>query len=365
MFDIRIRFIMLPLFIFLLIAQVSYGKGFTAGKITKIEGAVSIIRADGGKIQAKPYGPLYAGDRIVTGKGASVWFTLEGNRLIKLGADSQVAVDELSDPEVEDDSPSLRLIVGRLWAKIEKLAGKTPGMKLHTATCVLGVRGTEFETVVALDAASVITVDEGSIEVDVDDRNTLVNQGKMLEVEMDGKAAPPVDALPKDQRDWEAWRAQRSQRLLKHLPQMVPRFAERFNRAVFRLDRFSEKISRKAEELRKSIERFRQARAEGNRIKGAQAAQQLKKEVQEFKAMLGKFRQGANRVLLMSRFAERLENFTNENKALYSTEALTAIESNLVIISKRGEELRTLLTNTFGDIRGIFRELRALRAEAP
>ncbi|MEW6666872.1 MAG: FecR family protein [Thermodesulfobacteriota bacterium] len=360
----REAFIIPVVFCLLMIAPGASGKDIPAGKIDKVEGAVSVVRSDGKEVKAQPGLSLYAGDQITTGKGAKAWFSLEQGKRFQVGEEGQLAIDELSSSEVEDSQPTLRLILGYLWSKLDKIGGKPSGLELHTPTAVMGIRGTEFETVVALDATSVVAVDEGGVEIEVDDHKAVVEQGQMIQVEVDAKPGPPEKSPAKDMRDWEGWRKKRVQMLFQNLPGMAPKFAHRFSRAEQRMGQFTEKVNQKGEEVRNGIRVVRQAKAEADRQKIMQARKLLMHQVAEYKPLVGKFRKGLNRVRSMGKASERLEKFVAENRTRYSPQQLTGIDSNLKIISQKREELKTVITRTVMNIRETFRELRALREEA-
>ena len=82
---------------------------------------------------------------ILTDESGTIWFTLHQGQQFKLSQDSQMEIDELSDQETEDDRITVRLVLGYLWSKIQKHAGKSKDLRIHTPTVIMGIRGTEFE----------------------------------------------------------------------------------------------------------------------------------------------------------------------------------------------------------------------------
>ena len=64
-------------------------------------------------------------------------------------------------------------------------------------------RGTELDTVVYLNAISVITVDERSMGKKSRDESVILDQGTMAQVEFDAKPSPPSPATPRDKRGLE------------------------------------------------------------------------------------------------------------------------------------------------------------------
>lgn len=217
------------------------GEEIPIGKIDKIKGPVNVTRSDGREIKASEGLSIFPGDQVVTGKGGMVWFSFQQGNQFKLSEESQVSIDELSGRDSEDSQPVLRLALGYLWSRIQKFTGGTRRTVLHTPTAVIGVRGTEFDSVVSLDGTSVVAVDEGSVEVEAEEEKAILDQGKMTQMEVGVKPSAPVQATPKEKRDWQAWRRERVKGLFKHLPVMAPKFRKRFERGTDRFTGFTDK----------------------------------------------------------------------------------------------------------------------------
>ena len=351
----------LVLISFFMCGEQATGKECPVGEINKLSGLVSVVRSDGREITATKGLSIFAGDRIVTEKGGMVWFSFEEGRQFKLGEEAQVSVDELSGRNSEDFQPVLRLALGYLWSKIQKFTGKTQRTVIHTPTAVIGVRGTEFDSVVSLDGTSVVAVDEGSVEVEAEDEKAILDQGKMTQVDVGVKPSAPVQATSKEKRDWQAWRRQRIKRLFKNLPQMAPKFRKRFERGANRFTGFTERVRASSARLRTAMDRVRQAKLERDRRKFRASVQRLKVQSKNFKTMAGKFRHGLNRVRVMGRLSHRIEKFVNRNKERFSAGELAVIESNLAVIACKRQDLRNVARQTVSDIRRTFRELKAFR----
>jgi hypothetical protein len=333
------------------------------GEITEIKGPVELVKDDGRQIRAEKGTPLFPGDQIITGKGGMVWFSFKQGDQYRLGEESQTSIDELSGPELEDNQPVLQLALGYLWSKIQKLRGQLHRTVVHTPTAVLGVRGTEFETVVSLDATSIVTVDDGTVEVEAEDEKTLVDRGKMTEVELDKKAITPVQAIPKDRRDWKRWRKRKIKRLFKHLPQKAPKFRERFEMRADRFSQFTARIRKTSARIDTTIKQIRQARRHRDRQKALESLVQLKVQAQKFKKMVAKFRKALNRVRVMGRLSHRLEKFASNNKERFSEQEFSVIDSNLAAVSEKRARLKTVTRNTVFSIKKTFKKLRKFREE--
>ncbi|MBN2874264.1 MAG: FecR domain-containing protein [Spirochaetales bacterium] len=167
---------------------------------------IVVIRAGRRLPTSDPIGlELYQGDQIQTGRGVFVELrVLAGSSLIKLAENTTFVLERLSDGET-----SLRLVYGRIRAKVTKLAGSDT-FTVASAQAIAGVRGTDFGVdVVATKAMSVGATTtraycfEGAVEVTAfvqpgslaDEglepipRAYIVNAGEMLKVEGDARNA--------------------------------------------------------------------------------------------------------------------------------------------------------------------------------
>ena len=343
--------------------QVVIGEELSVGKIDKVKGQVTVLRSDGREVTGKEGQPLFAGDQVTTGEGGMVWCSFQKGRQFRLGEDAQMSVDELSALEKEDGRIILRLVLGYLWSRIQKIREKVGCLEVHTPTAVMGVRGTEFDTVVSLDATSMIAVDEGIVEVDTEEEKIILDKGKMTQVELDVKPTPPMHAIPKEKRDWQAWRNKKVKMLFKKLPQMAPRFSKRFERTVSRFKGYTKRVKKTSDRLAIAMEKVRQARVEKDHKKFVKSVRQLKKQVEVFKRMVANFRRGLNRARVMGKISYRIEKFVAKNRERFGKQEIAIIESNLAVISQKRMQLKNISRKMIINIRQTFRDLRELRKE--
>jgi hypothetical protein len=326
---------------------------------------VDVLSDGGRKTPGRAGLPLFAGDCITTGKGGTVWFTFINNKSrFKLAEHSEISIDELSGIPNAKEQPMLRLVLGYLKAACAKLGKQASGLVVHTPTAVIGVRGTEFEAVTSMDGTCVILVDEGAVELEVEEERFVIHEGNMADVNIGGETSPPVPAIPKQARDWRAWREKRIENLLASLPDMVPGFCNRFKRAVFRSKRFTIKVKQAAEDVRAAILEVRLALSESSSKKVGQARMRLRQQMPRFRKLVGKFRRAANRVRAMGSLSLRVQQHFTENRARFTPDEIAIIESNLSTISLKRKQLQNLYRSTVFTIRGTFRELRELKKES-
>jgi len=363
----NIRFSILPMLAMLIVFTVTSrvaGEETPVGEITEISGSVTVTGSDDRKVDGRKGLPLFPGDQLSTEKGGAVAFSLRQGSIFRLGEEAQVSIDELSSPDTEDAQPTLRLALGYLWSKIQSLTGKTTAPILHTPTAVIGVRGTEFDTVVSMDGTSVVAVDEGTVEVEAEDEKALISKGSMTQAEVGAKPSAPVSAIPKDKRNWQAWRKQRVKMLFKNLPRMAPKYRKRFETNVNRFTRFAGRVRESSDRVLQGIENVKQARRERDRRKVGSSVQKLRAQIRKFKEITGKFRRGLNRVRVMGRLSHRIEKFVEQKKDRFTNEQLAAIEPNLRSISQKRTQLKDVARQTIRKIRETSRKLREFGKQA-
>ena len=116
-----------------------------AGLVKVVNGPVAIHRADG-KLVAVPGARVMVGDRIVTGRDASVGITLRDNTLLSAGADSVLVIEQFlfnsTTHAGEIDASVKRGSVAVISGKIAKQSPDT--VRFRTPNAILGVRGTAF-----------------------------------------------------------------------------------------------------------------------------------------------------------------------------------------------------------------------------
>ncbi|MEQ9504079.1 MAG: FecR family protein [Deltaproteobacteria bacterium] len=145
--------------------KVTYAKGKTeylpnAAKHTK-----------DGQIAAKaPWKALKKGAKLA--EGAAVRTAADARLELKLGDGSRIRVDEkttlaLSQARMKGKqrTVSVRVWVGRLWAKVAKRMSGGSKFEVQTDNAVAGVRGTSFTVVANTDLSSLVKVYTGTVGV--------------------------------------------------------------------------------------------------------------------------------------------------------------------------------------------------------
>ncbi|MFW6389966.1 MAG: FecR family protein, partial [Halanaerobiales bacterium] len=138
-------------------------------KITKVEGTVErkIEETFLGLVDKTEWKQLAEddkikpGDQIRVGDNGSLELYYENDIYIKVDSNSEFVIGESG--EVEKKSQSIKLKLGRIWAKAKGAWGDLTKFEVKTPTVVAGVRGTLFSVEVD-NKESILSVKEGIVE---------------------------------------------------------------------------------------------------------------------------------------------------------------------------------------------------------
>ncbi len=116
-----------------------------AGMIKNLRGSVSIER-NGQKIPAVAGKLVFAGDIVITGADGSVGITLRDNTLLSAGPKSTLVLNRFTyNASTNAGTIDSSVKRGTLAVVSGKIAKNSPdSVKFHTASAILGVRGTKF-----------------------------------------------------------------------------------------------------------------------------------------------------------------------------------------------------------------------------
>lgn len=129
---------------------------------------------------------LMEGDQVQTGKGVFLEMRLfSSGAVIKLAENTTFALESLADGKT-----SLRLVYGRIRAKVERLAG-TDSFVVKSTQAVAGVRGTDF----GLDVMATRSAALGSTTTNVYCFQGFVDVTALLRT--DAQAAESLEAIPR------------------------------------------------------------------------------------------------------------------------------------------------------------------------
>lgn len=325
-----------------------------AGKLAAVSGEVVVVRSDETRAPAVADSPLFAGDSVITGPGASAAVVLDEVDHFRIEADSEVAVDE-DGADDQDKASVLRLQLGQVMAQIAKIFPDRTRPVIQTPTASFGVRGTQFEAAVALDAAAAAAVHQGLVEIKAEQAAMTLAAGQSAEVEADGSQVRPLTAF--DGRDW---RQRREEKLLANLPEKIPLFRDRFEKTGRRFGKLADNLLADAGRLNELMDQMVQARQADQKWEALRLQGQVRMRLPEFREMARNFRDIGGRMRAMSRLGERVAQFAAANQQRFSMEQNQQIQAHLEAIAGRKHELRQRSAQAIATLRQTFGRIKAL-----
>jgi len=126
--------------------------------------------------------PLYRFDEVeqgwavVTQDDSSVELRFASGSLLRLGSNTHINITELEyKKSVANRKESMRLVVGRLWAKVSRLFGDDSHFQVKTPNAVAGIRGTTFVIESFPSGEEFYTLIEGEMVVDIGGSISVLN----------------------------------------------------------------------------------------------------------------------------------------------------------------------------------------------
>jgi hypothetical protein len=184
--------------IFLLTALVTVSLFASVGRITEIDGTAFIKQqSNKGFKKLTPNLDISKGDVIRTMNNSFVDITFDDESTLKVYPKSIVKIDKnITD---KNNSKSITLFSGRLWAKVHKRITKKNFFKINTPTATAGVRGTSFGVVVSPNGSSLVRVKSGRVLFDSDIDPKLLKEEKKENNKKESESAPKPDNLMQPQ----------------------------------------------------------------------------------------------------------------------------------------------------------------------
>lgn len=171
----------------------------SVGEVKELKGNATVsknLRADANAteeaIKLAVGDQLEVGDEIATlEKDALVKIVMSDGTQLTVGGDSKFTIEEYSE---ESNNASFNLLGGTLRTVTGKIGKVAPDQfKVKTRTATMGIRGTDFVSVLAENGALDSACIEGTISVTNDLGESIVEAGKMSSVMPDGAPSAPVD----------------------------------------------------------------------------------------------------------------------------------------------------------------------------
>ncbi len=171
--------------------------------------------------------PLFSGDSVMTGKDSKAEVSFVDGTSVRISERARLVVEQA------DTLRSLKLILGKLWAKVAKLSSAQGRFQVETPTAVAGVRGTIFRVEVDHNSDTRVAVEEGEVEV-TDPRLSprMVRLAAMRQAYFRRGREPSQPAafdLTKEPR-WERWSGKAFAKLLKSVDAILDAMERRLER---------------------------------------------------------------------------------------------------------------------------------------
>ena len=149
----------------------------TPATAISVDGTVELVQ-NGVTQPVQRFMTIPEGSTLITGKNSHLNLRFESGSQLRLGPDSKITLSEVKQAtRAGDRTEKIRLVFGRVWARVMKLVGSEAAFEIRTQHAVAGVRGTAFwaESIEAEDSFS---VDHGTIALLRKDTAPLTLQGR-------------------------------------------------------------------------------------------------------------------------------------------------------------------------------------------
>ncbi len=135
------------------------------GMFTAVNGKVQVKAKKGKKTRsAKKDTTVIEGEQIKTDSNSSATLRLFEGSELQISPNTQFALSKLQQPTLQDKVIRFKLLVGKLFAKVKKLATSKSSFEIEAGGVVCGVRGTQYSY--SYDPVTnqvTVHVDEGTV----------------------------------------------------------------------------------------------------------------------------------------------------------------------------------------------------------
>lgn len=134
------------------------------GRAVIVRGSVGVARGSGESVSLVIGDRLQEGDTVEVGEHGFARLLMKDGSLLDLGSGTRIALSVYEYSQAaKRRRASLRVFIGRVWARIAKAFAGEPSYVLNSDNAVAGVRGTELVFDVAQDGTADLVVVEGSV----------------------------------------------------------------------------------------------------------------------------------------------------------------------------------------------------------
>jgi FecR protein len=165
--------------------------------VGEVKGVVTVLSPQGTPVSFERGQLLEAGSTIETGKGSVVLNLQDGSQIL-VRPNSRVVLQSPADSAGQ----YLQLMLGKIWAKVQKRFANAPSFRMGTPSAVITVRGTEFTVELGKKNETFVYVREGIVEVaqrGAEDHSVLLNPGYFTRVQPNQAPDEPRQHIRDDQ----------------------------------------------------------------------------------------------------------------------------------------------------------------------
>ena len=238
-------------------------QALAVGSILVVKGEAVIV-CDGAEIRPAPGMIIREGDVIRTGKTGEVSIEITGGYIMVVKPDSELQADELGAEK--EELRSVMLYSGMVYVRgnPSERGKKPPRFQLQTPAAVAGVRGTEFAVAVAPDGSVMVGVEEGRVEVETDEGETVnLVMRESVEVDPDKKGPLQVAEYLPERDKIENWLSKRQQMVLAHPLPAAKRLTTNLNRTITKAEQLLEEANKMTEFIIREAQMAERKRARG------------------------------------------------------------------------------------------------------
>lgn len=178
--------------------------GEPEGTISYLRGTCMVKTEPDGEYEGVAVGQeVYAPGWVRTGPSSVADITMEDGSVVRLTPETQLTLHDYTLGNTR--ATGIGLLFGRIDVVVRKLMGT---FEVDTATVTAGVRGTSFSVGVREDGETLVQVSEGSVSVELENRQELLDKGTAAAFTLRGTRETIAEDSTYDQ-----WRRQALERI--------------------------------------------------------------------------------------------------------------------------------------------------------
>ena len=292
-----------------------------AASITEIKGQVKIMDQQGKSRAAVDNAPVMGDEIVDTGKGGSAVLVFDDGSKVELGPSTRVMVNDM----MLTGNTNILLYLGRLFAHIMPSQGEDHSYEVQTLSTTAGVRGTEFEVAAGMDGSCLVSVENGQVDLSLEENEVSVSGGEEADISYDGKIVKGRRGKRTD-AEWQNWFSTRQQFFIDHSGQVV----DHLSRTI---DRTRNRISDQDAKMLEMKKRLAKAYDQGNLTYG-QARNIARKEIDSYMKSMVLLAQTDNKLMAVDYIISQAQEQIKQNPNAFSPEFKDKIATVQAILNQ-------------------------------